>query len=224
MYAEKSVVYTGKERFTHVLWTQYTAFNIEWWPRNVIIIYIFIKVNALWESSVNFMFWKSSNFAEYRPMLFTCCHCWFAHVTHVTRVVIVITAINRDAVRHMLLLLQIIARSKSWIFLLIWNQYFCGSTRLLWIPVSLQKCSVIQTWMLLCFGYQPITFLYFPKHNRVCNYLYNTCTILLSTISKLENKAKYTRLDRPCVSTRDIQYFCPWWFSEDCCIIKICFT
>ena len=29
MYAEKSVVYPGKEQFTHVLWTQYTAFDIE---------------------------------------------------------------------------------------------------------------------------------------------------------------------------------------------------
>ena len=38
---------------------------------------------------------------------------------------------------------------------------FSGSTRLLWIRVSLQKCSVMQTWLSLCFGYQPIKFLYF---------------------------------------------------------------
>ena len=42
--------------------------------------------------------------------------------THATRVVILITAVNRDGVRHtMLLLLHIIARSKNGMFLLIWN-------------------------------------------------------------------------------------------------------
>ena len=45
--------------------------------------------------------------------------------SHVTRVVTWITAVNRDAVRHnMLLLLHTIARSNSGRFLLIWNQYF----------------------------------------------------------------------------------------------------
>ena len=45
------------------------------------------------------------------------------HASHVTRVVTWITAVNRDAVRHnMLLLLHIIARSNSGRFLLIWNQ------------------------------------------------------------------------------------------------------
>ena len=42
------------------------------------------------------------------------------HASHVTRVVTWITAVNRDAVRHnMLLLLHIIARSNSGRFLLI---------------------------------------------------------------------------------------------------------
>ena len=44
------------------------------------------------------------------------------HASHVTRVVTWITAVNRDAVRHnMLLLLHIIARSNSGRFLLIWK-------------------------------------------------------------------------------------------------------
>ena len=60
------------------------------------------------------------------------------HASHVTRVVTWITAVNRDAVRHnMLLLLHIIARSNSGRFLLIWKSIvFSGSTRLLWIRVS----------------------------------------------------------------------------------------
>ena len=74
-------------------------------------------MNALWKSPVNFMFWKSSNFAE---------HCLRVVIVdvhmHIRRVVILITAVNRDAVRHnMLLFPHIIAWSKSEIFLLILN-------------------------------------------------------------------------------------------------------
>ena len=55
------------------------------------------------------------------------------HASHVTRVVTWITAVNRDAVRHnMLLLLHIIARSNSDLESIV----FSGSTRLLWIRVS----------------------------------------------------------------------------------------
>ena len=46
------------------------------------------------------------------------------HHTYVTHVVIVITAVNRDSVLHMLLLLHIMARSKSGMFLFIRNQFF----------------------------------------------------------------------------------------------------
>ena len=41
-----------------------------------------------------------------------------------SHVVIVITAVNRDSVLHMLLLLHIMARSKSGMFLFIRNQFF----------------------------------------------------------------------------------------------------
>ena len=55
------------------------------------------------------------------------------HASHVIRVVTWITAVNRDAVRHnMVLLLHIIARSNSDLESIV----FSGSTRLLWIRVS----------------------------------------------------------------------------------------
>ena len=87
-----------------------------------------MKINALWESSVNSMFWKPSNFGTvYMSLLILAhaCHSWRDRDT----------AVNIDVVRHnMLLLLHIIARSKSWFRI----NTFSGSTRLLWIQVSLQ--------------------------------------------------------------------------------------
>ena len=119
-------------------------------------------MKALWESSVNFMFWKSSIFAEYRPVLFymlsllICTH----HACHTCR--------DRDycskqrlGTSHAIIATYHGSVQKVECFYLFGINNFSGSTWLLWIRVSLQKCSVMQTWLSLCFGYQPIKFLYF---------------------------------------------------------------
>ena len=60
------------------------------------------------------------------------------HASHVTRVVTWITAVNRDAVRHNMLLFATYHRSvKQWKFFIdLESIVFSGSTRLLWIRVS----------------------------------------------------------------------------------------
>ena len=57
----------------------------------------------------------------------------------------------------------------------------------------------MQTWMSLCFGYQPIKFLYFPKHNRVGNYVYLS---VYYTIRRLLNTPKTKRSCYPNVQLR----------------------
>ena len=101
-------------------------------------INIHYLVNASWESSGNFMFWKSLNFTEYCTVSMLSLLMCTRHASHVTRVVTWITAVNRDAVRHNMLIIATYHRSvKQWkVFIDLESIVFSGSTRLLWIRVS----------------------------------------------------------------------------------------
>ena len=99
-------------------------------------INIHYLVNASWESSGNFMFWKSLNFAEY------CFHVVIVDVhtsrvaCHTCRDLDYCSKQGRGTSQHAIIATY--HRSvKQWKVFIVWNQYFFfGSTRLLWIRVS----------------------------------------------------------------------------------------
>ena len=99
-------------------------------------INIHYEVNASWESSGNFMFWKSLNFAEY------CFHVVIVDVhtsrvaCHTCRDLDYCSKQGRDTSQHAIIATY--HRSvKQWkVFIDLESIVFSGSTRLLWIRVS----------------------------------------------------------------------------------------
>ena len=99
-------------------------------------INIHYLVNASWESSGNFMFWKSLNFAEY------CFHV-DVHTSrvacHTCRDLDNCSKQGRGTLQHAIIATYMYHRSvKQW-NVFYWfgiNSFFFGSTRLLWIRVS----------------------------------------------------------------------------------------
>ena len=96
-------------------------------------------MNALWESSVNFMFWKLSNFAG--RVLFTCCHILDVH-THFIRVVIVIMQCSkqrRGSSQHTIIATYYRSVKKWNVFIDLELIIFPVQLRLPWRRVSLQS-------------------------------------------------------------------------------------